>query len=179
MPDRAECRSRRGEAVRCREVCLRGRDRLDRAHRTAHGYDEYCLVNTRTAHFALITKKRFRVLRPEFHYRTTKESPDHPKLLLCLNLCGTLCATVRPRYTLSAASTSAISSDRSSWLRLPPLASPRLGAQVLAREKVVARGRRNCLHVLLPLRTRCVAHRFFCLSRVREVPSQSGRRGGV
>ena len=80
MPDRAECRSRRGEAVRCREVCLRGRDRLDRAHRTAHGYDEYCLVNKRTAHAALIKKKGFRVLRPEIHYRTTKESPDHPKL---------------------------------------------------------------------------------------------------
>ena len=29
---------------------------------------------------ALIKKKRFRVLRPEIHYRTTKESPDHPKL---------------------------------------------------------------------------------------------------
>ena len=41
------------------------------------------------------------------------------------------------------------------------------------------RAQRNCLHVLLPLRTRCVAHRFFCLSRVTEVLSQSGRRGGV
>ena len=41
---------------------------------------EYCLVNTRTAPLALITKKSFRILRPEIHYRTPKESPDHPKL---------------------------------------------------------------------------------------------------
>ena len=62
-------------------------------------------------------------------------TPLDDRLLLCLNLCGRLwVATVRPRCALSAASSSAISSDRSSWLRLPPLM--RAAPQVLAETTV-------------------------------------------
>ena len=99
---------------------------------------------------------------------------------LLLYLTGRVCVDlVRTRCALSAASSSAISSDKSSWLRLPPLM--RAGARSAAQKRVAhesCRDRYTSLHVPLPLRTGCVTHPFFCLSRVRTVPSQTGRRGG-
>ena len=99
---------------------------------------------------------------------------------LLLYLTGRVCVDlVRTRCALSAASSSAISSDKSSWLRLPPLM--RAGARSAAQKRVAhesCRDRYTSLHVPLPLRTGCVTHPFFCLSRVRTVPSQTGRSKG-
>ena len=76
--------------------------------------------------------------------------------------------------TLQAASTSAIMSDRSSWLRLPPLMPPAAASMRCPNFGPLRTRRSAYLQVLLPLRT----HRFFRGFGVREVLSQSGRRGG-
>jgi hypothetical protein len=81
---------------------------------------------------------------------------------LLLYLTGRVCVDlVRTRCALSAASSSAISSDKSSWLRLPPLM--RAGARSAAQKRVAhesCRDRYTSLHVPLPLRTGCVTHPF-------------------